>query len=188
MRAHRATRYNARMPPLKVLDAERLWDYALKALGARALSAGEVRDRLRRRAANSQDVDAVMSRLRDYGALNDKQMAESYAVTRRENRGFGQARVLRDLQQRRVAPAVARTAVEQAFAGTDETALIEAFLARKYRGKNLAEYLREEKHLASVFHRLRYAGFRASPAIAVLKRYASRAEELPEDEDDGRST
>jgi regulatory protein len=172
------------MPPPRVLDADKLWDYALKALGGRALSAGEVRDRLRRRAANTQDVDAVMSRLREYGVLDDKQMAESYATARLENRGFGQQRVLRDLQQRRVAPALARTAVEQAFAGTDETALIEAFLARKYRGKNLGEYLTEKKHLASVFRRLRYAGFKSGPSIAVLKRYASQAEELPEDEDD----
>lgn len=169
------------MPPPRLLDADGLWEYAVKALGGRALSAGEVRQRLRQRAAQKTDVDTVLARLREHGFLNDARMAESYATARRENRGFGQARVLRDLQQRRVAPAVARTAVEQAFAGTDETELIEAFLARKYRGKDLPAYLSEEKNLASVFRRLRHAGFRASPAIAVLKRYAARAEELPED-------
>jgi regulatory protein len=170
------------MPATRLLDADGLWEYALKAVGARALSAGEVRERLRRRAANKQDIDTVLARLREHGFLNDKQMAESYAAARLETRGFGQARVMRDLQQRRVAPAVARTAVEQAFSGTDETALIEAFLARKYRGKNLPEFLRQEKNLASVFRRLRYAGFRPGPCISVLKRYAARAEELPEED------
>jgi regulatory protein len=171
------------MPQPKPLDAERLWDYALKVLGGRALSAGEMRERLRRRAAEKSDVDGVMARLREYGYLNDAQMAENYATARRDSRGFGAARVVRDLQQRRVAPALARKAVDQAFAGTDETAMIEAFLARKYRNRNLPEFLGEEKNLASVFRRLRYAGFRAGPSIAVLKRYAARAEELPEDDD-----
>ncbi|HET8550009.1 MAG TPA: regulatory protein RecX [Bryobacteraceae bacterium] len=171
------------MPPPRVLDADGLWDYALKALGGRALSAAELRERLRRRAGNKEDVEPVISRLRDYGFLNDSRMAENFAAARLESRGFGQSRVLRDLQRRRVASGVARTAVERAFAGTDETQLIEAWLARKYRGKNLPEYLGEEKNLASVFRRLRYAGFRAAPAISVLKRYAARADELPEDDE-----
>jgi SOS response regulatory protein OraA/RecX len=148
------------------------------------LSSGEVRDRLHRRAANKNDVVSVLSRLRERGLLNDAQMAENFASARLETRGFGQSRVLRDLQTRRVAPGVARTAVEQAFAGTDETALIEAFLARKYRGKNLPVYLGDQKNLASTFRRLRYAGFRSGPTIAVLKRYAAQAEELPEEDED----
>jgi regulatory protein len=167
----------------KPLDAERLWEYALKVLGGRALSTGEVRERLRRRAAEKSDVDGVMAKLREYGYLNDVQMAENYATARLDSRGFGAARVLRDLQQRRVAPAVARTAVDHAFAGTDETELIEAFLARKYRGRNLAEFLTEEKNLASVYRRLRRAGFRGGPSVAVLKRYAARAEEITEEEE-----
>jgi regulatory protein len=56
--------------------------------------------------------------------------------------------------------------------------LIEAFLKRKYRGKDLGPLLKEEKNLASAFRRLRYAGFSSSESIRVLKRYASRAEEL----------
>jgi regulatory protein len=172
------------MPPPRLLDAEKLWDYALKALGGRALSAGEMRERLRRRAEQKSDVDSIMARLREYGYINDARMAENFASARLDTRGFGQGRVLRDLQQRRVAPTVARTAVDRAFAGTEETELIEAFLERKYRGRNLAEYLSDEKKLASVFRRLRYAGFRAGPSIAILKRYAARAEELPEDDTD----
>ncbi len=87
-------------------------------------------------------------------------------------------RVLRELRQKRVAPKLAEQVTEQTFQDTNETDLIEAFLKRKYRGKQLGPFLAEEKNLAAAFRRLRYAGFSAGTAIRVLKRYASRAEEL----------
>jgi regulatory protein len=66
------------------------------------------------------------------------------------------------------------------YSATDETALIEQFLARKFRGRDLGALLQEEKHLASAFRRLRTAGFSAGCAIRVLKRYAAKAERLEE--------
>lgn len=67
-----------------------------------------------------------------------------------------------------------------AYSGADETALIEQFLQRKFRGKNLGALLQEDKHLASAFRRLRTAGFSAGGSIKVLKRYAAEAERLEE--------
>jgi regulatory protein len=72
-----------------------------------------------------------------------------------------------------VAPAVADAAVERTYKDQDEVALIEAFMARKYRGRNLGALLAEEKHLASAWRRLRYAGFSAGNSLRVLKRYAA---------------
>jgi regulatory protein len=167
----------------KLLDATALWSYSLKILGMRALSTGEVRDKLRRKAENPDDIDGIISRLRDYGYLNDARFADSYARARRDGEGFGKMRVIRDLRQRRVAPTVAEQAVQGAFAETDETEMIEAYLARKYRGKNLPEFLREAKNLKSAYSRLRYAGFGVGPSIRVLKRYAAQAEELEADDD-----
>jgi len=164
-------------PPQK-LDLERLMNYAAHALSARALSQGEMRDRLKRRAAVQADVAEVLRRLKDAGFLNDRKLADSFAGWRRDNQGLGKARVVRDLMTRRIAPAVAQQAVEAAYAQTDETALIESFLARKYRGKKLGELLKEEKHLASAFRKLRGAGFSSGNSIRVLKRYAAQAEQL----------
>jgi regulatory protein len=154
----------------------------LKILGMRALSTGEVREKLRRKAETPEDVENIISRLRDYGYLNDTRFAESYARARREGEGFGKMRVIRDLRQRRVAPGVAEQAAKNAFADADETEMIETFLARKYRGKNLPDFLQEDKNLNAAFRRLRYAGFSSGPSIRVLKRYAARAEELQDDE------
>jgi regulatory protein len=114
----------------KKLDVDGLWSYSLKLLGGRALSTGEVRQKLIIRAEKEADVEFTISKLRDYGYLNDTRFAESYAALRRDDQGFGRMRVLRDLRQRRVAPNVAGDAVQQAFESTDEIQQIEAYLER----------------------------------------------------------
>ena len=166
----------------KLLNLEQLLDAGLRALGGRAHSTGELREKLRRRAERAEDVDKVLAKLKDAGYLNDRRFAESYAASRLENEGLGKMRVLRDLRQRRVAPNLAEQVTEQTFRETNETELIEAFLERKYRGKKLGALLSEEKNLAAAFRRLRYAGFSAGASIRVLKRYASRADELEDSE------
>ncbi len=163
---------------MKLLNEAGLFDYALKALGARAMSTGELREKLKRKAEKAGDVDSVVAKLKDYGYLNDRQFAEMYASRRLENEGFGKARVLSDLRSKRVAPVVAERAVNQTFTGTDEVDLIERFLARKYRRTPLAEVLAEPKGLASAYRKLRTAGFTHTNSMRVLKRHGKDAEAL----------
>ena len=167
----------------KPLDEEGLMNYAARALSARAYTISELKTRLKQRAARQEDVEPVLSRLKQAGVLNDRRFAGSFADWRRENQGLGKTRVLRDLMARRVAPAVAKEAVDAAFEGVDEIAMIEAFLTRKYRGKDLGALLQEQKELGSAFRKLRGAGFSAGNSIRVLKRYAADAERLEEMED-----
>ncbi len=162
----------------RTLDAEALFQYALRALAARAHAAGELREKLRRRAEREEDVAPVLARLKEYGYLDDRRFAETYSASRLQNEGFGRARVLSDLRKRRVAPAVAGQAVERVYKDADEPALIEAFLRRKFRAAPLEQYLVDPKHLAAAYRRLRAAGFSSGNAIAVLKRFARAAEEL----------
>src|SRR6202161_3654210 len=168
----------------KPLDANGLMNFAAQALSAPALSIAELREKLKRRAADPADIDPVLARLKESGYLNDQRFAESYASWRRDDGGFGKTRVLRDLMARRVAPAVAKQAAEAAFEGADEVAMIEAFLKRKYRGKDLGALLKEEKHLASAYRKLRTAGFSTGNSIKVLKLYAAQAELLEESEEE----
>lgn len=162
----------------KLLEPEALLNLAVRALGGRAHSTGELRQKLRRRAARAEDVETVLAKLKDLGYLNDRRYAESYATARLENQGFGKMRVLRDLRQRRVAPKLAEQAAEKAFHGTDEADLIEAFLKRKYRGRPLGPFLQDDKNLAAAYRRLRYAGFSAGASLRVLKQYSRQAEVL----------
>jgi regulatory protein len=165
----------------KPLDANGLMAFAAQALSARALTVSELREKLKRRAAEPADVDHVLARLKESGYLNDQRFADSYAGWRRDDGGFGKMRVMRDLMARRVAPAVAKQASEAAFEGADEVAMIEKFLERKYRGKDLGALLKEAKHLASAYRKLRTSGFSTGNSIKVLKRYAAQAELLEDD-------
>src|SRR5579883_620614 len=162
----------------KLLPRDKLFEYALRALAGRAHSTGEVKQKLERRAEGAEDVEAVLKRLQEAGYLDDRRYAENYASARLENEGFGKMRVLRDLRQRRVSPALAEQVTDRTYKETNETELVEAFLRRKYRGKQLGAFLKEEKNMAAAFRRLRYAGFSAGASIRVLKRYAEQADIL----------
>jgi hypothetical protein len=81
------------------LDADALWQYALKILAGRAHSAGEMREKLRRRAERAGDVDEALSRLKDLGYLDDRRFAEGFAAARLAGDGLGRTRVTQDLRR-----------------------------------------------------------------------------------------
>jgi regulatory protein len=166
----------------KRVDRNALQHYAAMLLAQRAMSTGEMRQKLQLRALSPEDVDAVLEQLKEYGALDDAKYAAAYASVRKENQGFGQARVLRDLNRKRIPSELAKQAVSTTFEGADETAMIEDYLARKFRGKNLPEYLADQKHLASAFRRLRTAGFSSGTTLKVLRRYSEQAGQIDEND------
>ena len=155
--------------------------YAALLLAQRAMSSGELRQKLRLKALDPADIDPLIEQLTEYGVLNDARYAEAYASARKENQGFGQARVLNDLSKRRIPTALAKVAIATTFAGTDELVLNEDFLARKFRNKNLPEFLKETKNLASAFRRLRTAGYSSTNTLKVLRRYSEQANHIDED-------
>ncbi|HTS65673.1 MAG TPA: RecX family transcriptional regulator, partial [Candidatus Acidoferrales bacterium] len=171
------------------LDREGLWNYAIRALAGRAHSTGEMREKLRRRAERSLDVDDVLGRLREIGYLDDRRFAESFASSRLSNERFGRTRVLQDLRGRRVAPALAEKAVGEVYQNVDEPALIEEWIRRKYRFASREGLFQNDKDLASAYRRLVRAGFRTGEILRVLKRFARDPELLdsfeppPEDQE-----
>jgi len=170
----------------KKLDADGLWEYALRVLARRSQSSAELKQKLSLRAASPAVVTAVLAKLRDYGMADDAKFAESFASSRLRNQGFGKMRVLRDLQSKRVGQAIAQRAVEKTFEGTEELDLARQFLERKYRGRSVAELLKDERNMAAAYRRLRTAGFSGSVSLSVLKSYGVSApadfEEAPEEE------
>ena len=161
----------------KKLDGNALWEYALRVLGQRAHSRSELRQKLFRRSENASDVNGVMDKLGDYGLADDTKFSEAFASARLQNQGFGRFRVSRDLRSKGVTASVVKSAVDKTFAGTEETELIQRFLQRKYRGKKLEEFFKEEKNVGSAYRRLRAAGFGSSNSLAILKRYAHQIED-----------
>ena len=160
------------------LEGEALWGYALKVLGGRAHSAGELREKLRRRAARVGEVDEVLARLKDRGYLNDQRFAENFAASRLANDKLGRTRVIQDLRQRRVAPALAERAARQVYQDVNEEALIEQWIRRKYRLAPREHLFEADKDLASAYRRLLRAGFRTGDIVRVLKRFAKNPDLL----------
>jgi regulatory protein len=161
------------------LAASALWDFAVKALAARAHSTGELRRKLAARAERAADVDDAIARLRDYGYLNDNRFAENFASAKLENNGLGKSRVLIDLRQRKVSPALAQRTVERVYKDVDEMELIASFVRRKVHTKApLAEALEDPRIMASVYRKLIRAGFGASNVIQSLKRIAKKQDLL----------
>src|SRR5579872_2070402 len=161
------------------LAAPALWDYAVKALAARAHSTGELRRKLAARAERAADVEDAIARLRDYGYLNDNRFSENFAGAKLENNGLGKSRVLIDLRQRKVSPALAQRTVDRVYKDVDEMALIANFLRRKVHTKApLAEALEDPRILASVYRKVVRAGFGASNVIQALKRIAKKQDLL----------
>jgi len=163
---------------IRQLDSDGLWTYALRILGGRAQSIGELRERLRRRATRAEDVDDVLARLKQAGYLDDGRFAEAFAAARLSGEKFGRTRVLQDLRQRRVAPGLAETTVQKVYQDVNEEALIEEWIRRKYRLAQREGLFQEEKDLASAYRRLVRAGFRSGEIIKVLKRFAKNPELL----------
>jgi regulatory protein len=162
----------------RALNAGKLWEYALRILGGRACSTGELREKLRRRAQRASDVEETLGRLKDCGYLNDRRFAEAFATARLSNDRLGRARVVRDLRARRVAPALAESAARQAYEGVDEGALIDDFIRRKYRLAERDGLFHDERDLANAYARLLRAGFRSGEIVGALKRFAKNPELL----------
>jgi len=165
-------------PKLRRLDADSLWVFALKALAGRAHSTGELREKLRRRAERDSDVDGVLARLKDCGYLDDRRFAEGFAAARLSNERFGRTRVIRDLRQRRIAPALAERSVRDVYENVDEQALIEEWVRRKYRLASRESLFQEDKDLAAAYRRLLRAGFKTGDIVGVLKRFAKNPDLL----------
>lgn len=160
------------------LDHEQLKNYAARLMAGRALTSQELKRKLRARAERASDADEVVASLAELGVVNDERLAESFAESRASAVVMGRRKALTQLRSRGVSSDAAAAAVEQAYGARDERQLVEQYLEKKYRGKNLNEELKDPKKLASVYRRLRTAGFGASASITVLKRHAAQASEL----------
>lgn len=166
------------------LAAEELFEYAVKSLGARAYSTGDLKAKLRMRAASPGDADAAIERLREIGYLDDRRFAEGYAAARVENEGFGRMRVLQDLRARRIAGETAERAVEQALGDKTEEEQIDAFIARRMASTFAGGPIEDERKLAAAYRKLRRAGFTSGAILKALKRVAARPEEIEEPAED----
>jgi regulatory protein len=110
------------------------FERAIKLLAAKPRSVAELRERLLRgKGANEAVVNTVISRLQEYGYLDDERFAFSYASLKVKQRPVGRRRLERDLKFKKVETEVANEALELVYAETSEEQLIDQAIAKRLR-------------------------------------------------------
>jgi len=135
----------------------RTFDRAVKLISAKSRSEAELRERLlQNRTANKTDVEAVISRLKEYGYLDDERFALSYASLRVKQRPIGRRRLAQNLKFKKVDSAVAEEALNQVYSETSEGELIDRAIEKRVRLKGPPKNRLEAK---SLFDHLLRQGF-----------------------------
>jgi regulatory protein len=134
----------------------RAFQHAVKLLAAKPRSIAELRDRLAERCSSTTVVDTVISRLREYGYLDDERYALTYASSKVRQQPIGRRRLELSLRKKKVDRAVADEALNQVFAETSEDDLIDRAIEKRLRLRGCPKTRAEAK---SLFDHLLRQGF-----------------------------
>ena len=135
----------------------RTFERAIKLLSAKPRSVAELRERLlQKKGINGEIVETVISRLQEYGYLNDERFAFSYASYKVKQRPVGRRRLKRDLKMKKVENGVANEALEMVYAETSEEQLIDQAIEKRLRIRGRPKNRAEAK---SLFDHLLRQGF-----------------------------
>lgn len=124
------------------------FERAVKLLAAKSRSVAELRERLLQgKGTNEAVVDTVISRLREYGYLDDERYAFSYASAKVKQRPVGRRRLERDLKFKQIENNVAAEALELVYAETPEAELIDRAIEKRIRLRGRPKDRAEAKKL-----------------------------------------
>ena len=142
-------------------------------LARRPYSLAEMRRALEKKYADSSQVRAAITRLRDLHYLDDKKFAEHYASSLARNRAYGRYRIRRELKAKLVDYRQIEPALQQAFGETSEQDLLERILDKKVRSLRLPV---SRAKLAALCQSLLRRGFRSED---IMKAVRARPELTP---------
>jgi regulatory protein len=127
---------------------QRTMQRAAKLLAAKPRSIAELRERLLEKEwTNEAIVDAVLTKLSEYGYLNDERFAFGYASYKVRQKPVGRQRLQRDLQMKKVSRETADEALELVFQETPEEDLIDRAIEKRTRLRGLPRTRSEVKSL-----------------------------------------
>jgi regulatory protein len=133
------------------------FERAVKLLAAKPRSIAELRDRLLQgKDADEAVVNTVITRLQEYGYLDDERFAFSYASYKVKQRPVGRRRLERDLKFKKIESGVANEALELVYTETPEEQLIDQAIAKRLRIRGRPRNRVEAK---SLFDHLLRQGF-----------------------------
>ena len=166
----------ARISELRAADEiARATNAALVFLAYRARSEREVRDRLTKKGYAPTAIEAAITRVVDWGYLNDAEFARFWTENRVQNKPRGRRLLEQELRHKGVAPVVVRETLDEAELDDDASALILARdRLRRDAGADLEPAVRQRR-LANFLARRGYN-------YDVIKRVMKQVfdEELPD--------
>lgn len=147
-----------------------LHEYAVASLGRRMRSEADLRrlmqSKVEREETGAAKIAAVVTRLKEYGFLNDIAFAENYTQLRQQNEKFGARRVSQELNRKGIAKQTISDTIEAKYAEISEEALARQHLDRKRIRKP-----ENEKETARVMRRLVAAGFSVGVIYKILRQW-----------------
>jgi regulatory protein len=149
------------------MTPEEAFGYALRALSARALSERELEKKLRQRKVGAVTIAQILERLRDYGFLNDAQIATRAAED--TSRGtFG-------VRQKLVARGIEKHTIEEALHTRDPELDFDAALGllTRYQSRFVGE---RGQHKAYLF--LTRRGFSSGTIRLALEQHGLDVSEI----------
>ncbi|HUS11892.1 MAG TPA: RecX family transcriptional regulator [Pyrinomonadaceae bacterium] len=155
----------------------RAFQHAVKLLAARPRSIAELRERLAERCSSKTVIETVISRLREYGYLDDERYAVTYATSKVRQHPVGRRRLEFSLARKKIDRAVADEALNQVFAETPEDELIDRAIEKRIRLRGQPKTRAEAK---SLFDHLLRQGFQFE--LVVDKVQAASKADLEESE------
>ena len=170
--------------PRKPLDPEkaraRTLQRAVKLLAAKPRSVEELRGRLLEKGwADEASVAYALSKLKEYGYLDDERFAFGFASYRVKQKPLGRQRLARDLKTRKVSKETADAALELVYQETPEEELITRAIEKRVRLRGRPATRQETK---SLYDHLLRLGF----SYDLIIRKVREASDAPE-EDEGEA-
>ena len=138
---------------------------ALALLTGRALTVGELAERLRRRGHDADSIAEATTRLLAFGYLDDRRTAVAWAETAARTRGLGPRRLREGLAKRRLPRDLVEETVTEFFASGGEERLVLDVLGKWERAKGPAADAAGRK---AAYAHLRRRGFSGTAARAAL--------------------
>ena len=141
---------------------------ALRILGARSMSRGEISERLRSKGESDETAEDTADWLERIGAINDAEYA-GQIVRHYASRGYGRGRIKDELYRRKIP----REMWDEALSGIPEQDdVIDRLIEQKLRGKTP-----DRAELKRVSDMLMRRGFSWDEVKSALRRYGESAEE-----------
>jgi regulatory protein len=152
------------------LSESALHEYAVGALGRRMRTAAELTRLMRNKVepgeTGQQKIEAVLTRLKEYGYIDDANFAATYTRLRQENASFGKRRVRQDLTIKGVHAELITQTLDAAYADVNEEEL-----ARKHLKRKGVKKPTNEKESGRVMRMLLRAGFSTGTIFTILKNW-----------------